>query len=125
MQALSVWLTYYGIAILALVFIVGCGPSDEDCLKDLDCAAKAEWRLEAEDACGPGIEAHARYGARWTDGFFGSKFPYVFLQRPEYETLRYTGDKIEFQNAFGAWSQMYYACVYDPVKKQAASIEVW
>ena len=29
------------------------------------------------------------------------------------------GDKIEFQNAGGAWSPMIYACTYDPNTKKA------
>lgn len=36
----------------------------------------------------------------------------------------YAGDKIEFQNAFGAWMQVNYRCIYDLKADRAINLEL-
>ena len=38
--------------------------------------------------------------------------------------LTYIGDKIRFQNGFGAWQDMIYECDYDPSTKSAMDVRV-
>jgi hypothetical protein len=98
---------------------------DEKCLRDLDCAAgKSDWFFDADAECAPYIEALAQYRAKWTEGFFENKFSHVGL-RPRYDSLRFTGNKVEFQNGFGAWQQMDYACFYNPLTKTVIDVKVW
>ena len=105
-----------GLGGLLLMVAMGCGPSEEECLRDIDCASgNGGWSAEAEVQCAPKIEARALYTSRWTEGFFDSKFERVALQPPDYETVKYSGNKVEFQNAFGAWVRQGYDCIYNPV----------
>ena len=108
------------------VFIMACETPAEDCLRDLDCLSeRTKWRLSAEKVCVPGIEARAQYNARWTEGFLGTKFDMVGLMPPDYDTVRYSGSEVEFQNGFGVWQQHGYSCVYDPVNDWALEVNVW
>ena len=38
-------------------------------------------------------------------------------------TLRYVGEKIKFQNSFGAWNYMIYTCDYDPAAKRVLEVK--
>lgn len=37
-------------------------------------------------------------------------------------TLTYIGDKIQFQNGFGAWQTHIYECDYNPATESALSV---
>ena len=114
------------LVILVVLVACGSGKSAKDCLKDLDCVAdKTDWWSGADARCASHIEARASYSARWTDGFLELKFDRVSLQPPEYQTLRFKGNKVEFQNGFGAWRRMEYVCFYDPIDQTVMSVEVW
>jgi hypothetical protein len=39
-------------------------------------------------------------------------------------TIIYTGDKVKFQNGFGAWQHMIYHCEFDPATKSIVDVEV-
>ncbi len=120
------WQLWVLSGVLVLMILAACGKSAEDCLQDLECVANnTEWRAEADVRCASEVAARAKYTARWTDGFLENKFSRVSLQPPEYKTLRFTGDKVEFQNGFGAWMRMDYACFYDPVEKTVVGVDVW
>lgn len=120
------WRICWLATLAILVVLVACGKSAEDCLKDLDCVAdKTDWWSGADVRCASHIEARASYSARWTEGFLEWKFDRVALQPPEYKTLRFTGNKVEFQNGFGAWRRMDYVCFYDPVDEAVIGVDVW
>ena len=47
------------------------------------------------------------------------------LRPPRYNALKFTGNKVEFQNGFGAWQRMSYECTYDPVDEVVIDVRVW
>jgi hypothetical protein len=60
--------------------------------------------------CAPEIERQAQYDVKWTDGFLRLKFEgYRWLDQAKH-SITYVGDRVMFQNGFGAWSPMIYEC---------------
>ena len=95
----------------------------EACKTDLKCWGEKH-ASRAFSACRDAIERHAKYQFEWTDGLFGSKFSRFSWKNKSDLTLIYVGDKIQFQNGFGAWQNMQYRCDYDPVNKKMLSVFV-
>lgn len=50
------------------------------------------------------------------------KFASFRWQGKEKSALSYVGDKVEFQNGFGAYQAMNYTCDYDPVHKRVLGV---
>jgi len=50
------------------------------------------------------------HSVRWTDGALETKFSKFRWADKEAATLTMVGDKVEFQNGFGAFTPMIYAC---------------
>ena len=74
--------------------------------------------------CKPLVESLAKHTYRWTDGWLDTKFPsYLVSNKGEPFVLTLVGDKIEFQNGFGAWSKMKYYCKYNVKTKKV--LDVW
>ena len=72
-----------------------------------------KYLYEAGMRCQSLVENLARYDFEWTDGMIGFKFPkYVGSTKQSY-VLTVTGDKIKFQNGFGAWQRKDYYCDYN------------
>ena len=93
------------------------------CRNDLQCWGDKHHRA-ATRACQPLIESMAAYDYEWTDGWLGSKLT-GFQWDPKTEGgIAYTGDRLKFQTAFGAWQRMAYWCHYDPTTK-AVRAEVY
>lgn len=86
---------------------------DEDCRKELSF-----WGEKATTAamftCPRHIERMARYDYEWTDGFLGAKFSHYRWRDIDNGIVTVIGDKIKFQNGFGAWSNMIYECDIAP-----------
>ena len=91
------------------------------CKADLQCWGDKN-AVDAELACGPAVERLAKYNVRWTSGALHMKFPSFRWQGKEKSALSYVGDKVEFQNTFGAYQAMNYICDYDPVHKVVLGI---
>ncbi|MDE2788832.1 MAG: hypothetical protein OXI81_00185 [Paracoccaceae bacterium] len=89
--------------------------SSEDvaCRQDLQCWGDKH-ALAATFACQPLIESLAKYAYRWTDGWLGAKLERFRWKDRKEGSISYTGDEVEFQNGFGAWSRMTYWCHYNP-----------
>jgi hypothetical protein len=81
----------------------GCAPDDLQCLGDNATVAAG---LRCDDP----IEARAKYAVRWTDGLFEPKFSRFRWTNKKGGGLTMIGDKVEFQNGFGAWAPMIYEC---------------
>lgn len=64
--------------------------------------------------CKKYIEKLAKYSFEWTDGIFETKFSKFKWKNQNLGYLTYVGDKIKFQNGFGAWQNMIYSCDIDP-----------
>ena len=71
-------------------------------------------------ACVDPVERLAEYGVRWTDGVLEPKFPmWDWHTRTSAERIvTYYGDKVEFQNSFGAWQPHIYECDVDILNRQ-------
>lgn len=77
----------------------------------------ADWlydtfRFNAEDACIPAVETLASWGYEWTGNFL-YRFESYSQHPSEPYVLTVHGQNMRFQNAFGAWQQVSYACSYN------------
>lgn len=86
---------------------------DATCRKDLQCWGDKH-SISAGVYCKDPVERLAKYTARWTDGTFETKFSHFRWLDQERGTLTFIGDKIEFQNGFGAYQKHIYECDFDP-----------
>lgn len=91
------------------------------CRKDLDCAGEA-YGIAAGVYCKSPVERLAKYTSRWTDGTFDLKFTHFRWLNKEQGTLTFVGDKIEFQNGFGAFQKHIYECDFNPENKQVLDV---
>lgn len=67
---------------------------------------------EANTYCANRVERLAQYDFEWTDGWLELKFPrYLPSEKPG--VIIYVGDKIKFQNGFGAWQPHIYVCEFN------------
>ena len=96
---------------------------ESKCRHDLQCWGDKH-NLAATFACQPLIEGMAKYDYEWTDGWLGAKLERFRWKDRKAGTLSYTGNKVKFQNGFGAWQHITYWCHYDPLSKSAeASVQ--
>jgi hypothetical protein len=88
--------------------------ADELACKD-DIKCWGEKNSAAADAyCEDAIEKLAKYSHRWTDGMLEPKFSHFRWLNKLESTITYVGDKIEFQNGFGAFQGYTYECDFNP-----------
>lgn len=81
-----------------------CTKSKLECAGDKNLAA-------ADVFCPPQIERLASYTVKWTDsGFFEQKFSGYRWRNEAGGEVTYVGDKVQFQNGFGAYVPMIYEC---------------
>ena len=90
---------------------------DAACRSDLQCLGD-KYSLKAASYCKDHIQNLSDYAHKWTDGLFGAKFPMFGWQSKANGIVRYHGDSIQFQNAFGAWVNHKYWCDYDTVNER-------
>jgi|GEM_PF-504591 len=95
----------------------------ERCKKNLQCWGDKH-SLRATYAGQDFIEKFAKYDFEWTDGMLGSKVSSFRWLDKNKSTLSYFGDKIKFQNGFGAWQNMIYQIDYDPINKRLLNATV-
>lgn len=115
------------VVIIAIAFKACAGGDDQKdeaataapkvdpatCRKDLACWAE-EKLVTASVHCKDPVEKLAKFSARWTDGTFDMKFSHYRWKDQERGIVTYIGDKIEFQNGFGAYQGHIYECDFDP-----------
>lgn len=83
--------------------------SDAECRLSLECWGERH-SIRAAILCDDHIANLARNNYEWTDGWLEPKFSrYRWNDRAAGE-LTYIGDKIQFQNGFGAWIIHTYEC---------------
>ena len=95
---------------------------EQTCRLDLQCWGDKK-ALEAIFACEDLIENLARYTHEWTDGILEPKFSKFRWENRSEGVVTYMGDKIQFQNGFGAWMPHRYRCDYDTLKKRVLNVE--
>lgn len=91
------------------------------CRSDLQCWGDKH-AIAAKIACAPEIEKLAKFSHKWTDGMMDTKFPRFRWANKDHTAVTYLGDKIQFQNGFGAMQNHFYQCDYDPVAKQVVGV---
>ncbi|EIC20853.1 hypothetical protein Thi970DRAFT_04520 [Thiorhodovibrio frisius] len=88
----------------------------EACKKDLQCWGDKH-TVMAGFRCDNHVERLAKYAFEWTDGFLEPKFSRFRWKSKESGVITYIGDKIRFQNGFGAWQNYVYECDLDPISE--------
>lgn len=94
---------------------------DATCKQDLQCWGDRH-SIGGGVRCKAPVEKLAKFSSRWTDGTFETKFSHFRWLDKNKGTLTLIGDKIEFQNGFGAFQKHIYECDYDPVSEQVLNV---
>lgn len=95
---------------------------EEDvCKQNIQCWGDKHL-LSATISCQPWVEKLAKYDHQWTDGWTETKFSRFKWYDPAAKTVTYIGDKIKFQNGFGAWQHMIYECDYDTLGQKVLNV---
>ena len=79
---------------------------------------------DATTDCKPAIEQQATLDVKWADGFLTPMFGRLAWGNDSHTQVRFIGDKVEFQNGYGAYTPMTYFCVYDTSAKKVISVDV-
>ncbi|WP_186415377.1 hypothetical protein [Pannonibacter sp. P2PFMT1] len=90
--------------------------NDAACGQNLKCVADKAW-AEASVYCQDYVERRAKFQFEWTDGFLERKFSRYRWHNAKEQQVTFIGDKVKFQNGFGAWQNMIYSCDYDTKTK--------
>lgn len=85
----------------------------EACKSDLTCWGNKNLG-EAGIQCDEHIEKLSAYSFEWTNGWLDQKFSKFRWLDQSNGDITYTGDKLRFQNGYGAWSNMIYECDFNP-----------
>jgi hypothetical protein len=94
---------------------------DEKCGADLHCFAEKH-SIEASFACRPYVERLAKNNFEWIDSWYEPKFSHYKWKDKKSQTVTYAGDKIKFQNGFGAWVLSVYACDYNVTSRRVVDV---
>ncbi len=76
---------------------------------DLSCLGNAG-AISAGVYCVREVEKLAKHDFKWTDGLLESKFDRFRWKDKESGVITYLGDKVQFQNGFGAFTTVTYEC---------------
>jgi hypothetical protein len=122
------------LAIIIAITVSMCTGGDEDkttekavkvdeaaCRKDLQCMGD-KFTVAVGVYCKDPVTRLAKYTSRWTDGTFEPKFSHFRWLNQEQGTLTFIGDKIEFQNGFGAFQKHIYECDFNPKTNQVLDV---
>ena len=69
--------------------------------------------INASFKCAPLIERLAQNNFEWTDKWYEPKLSHFKWRDKKHEVVTYAGDKIKYQNGFGAWVLSKYECDYN------------
>ncbi|MXY39025.1 MAG: hypothetical protein F4160_06620 [Rhodospirillaceae bacterium] len=101
--------------------LTGTESEFQKCRFDLRCWSERNLP-KAAIHCRRHIEDLARYDYEWTDGFLESKFSHFRWKNMSLGIVTYLGDKIKFQNGFGAWVPHKYWCSYDATQEKVLDV---
>jgi hypothetical protein len=85
---------------------------EAQCRQSLQCWGDRN-SLWAATLCDDAVERLAKYSHEWTDGWLDAKFTHFRWKDQGHGVMTYIGDKIRFQNGFGAWQPHVYECDLD------------
>lgn len=92
-----------------------CGEADLECWTSLV-------RFEASPACAKRIERLARYDVEWTDGWLEPLLTRMKWRDDDHTVITFFGDKVKFQNGFGAWQPHVYRCDFNIFSRQVVDV---
>ncbi len=95
--------------------------SNAECKKSLQCWGERH-SISATVRCQRYIEKLAKYSHKWTDGFLEPKFSHFRWKNRATGVVTFIGDKIQFQNGFGAWQNSIYECDFNPSTEQVLDV---
>ncbi len=96
---------------------------EADCRQDITCWGEEAHTYGTRD-CTNLVERMAKFDYEWTDGILEPKFSHFRWANQEDGTVTLIGDRIKFQNGFGAWTHMTYECDFNPSSKEVLDIRV-
>jgi DNA-directed RNA polymerase subunit RPC12/RpoP len=131
----------YGLVFVFFLIILGWGfwpdsdktkaekaakeaAAEAACRADLKCWGDKN-SATADVYCQEPIERTAIYSMRWTVGTYDPKFSRFSWLNKQAGTLKYFGDKAEFQNAFGAYIRVTYECDINPESHNVISVNTY
>lgn len=82
---------------------------EEICEKDRQCRLE-KYSFAAKSACQVVVEKLPKYEYEWVDGLMDQKFSEVRWSDFDAGIILVAGDKIKFQNGFGAYLNHRYGC---------------
>jgi hypothetical protein len=88
-------------------------PAGDACAQDLQCWGE-KYVVDASVQCVRPVERLAKYSSKWANGWLAPKFSHYRWKNRKKRIITYIGDKIQFQNGFGAWQDYIYECDFDP-----------
>ncbi len=91
------------------------------CKQDLQCWGEKH-SIAASVRCDSYVEKLAKYSFEWTDGMLEPKFSHFRWKNKDQAIVTYIGDKIKFQNGFGAWQNSIYECDYDTATESVLDV---
>jgi hypothetical protein len=97
--------------------------AEQDCLRNLQCIAD-RFSLRIQSTCRKAIERYAKYDFKWTTGVTTPMFSRLKWANNEKTAISYIGDKIKFQNGFGAWQNMIYTCNLNFEKNEITKVTI-
>lgn len=100
------------------------GRKDEACRNDLQCWGE-KGISTAHVYCKDPVERMAAHSVKWTDeGMFDHKFSRFKWLDQERGLVTYFGDKAQFQNGFGAYTNVVYSCDVDVANHKALKADL-
>lgn len=78
------------------------------CKADLQCIGD-KLSMTASFKCVDDVERLAKHSVKWTDGMLDAKFSH-FRWGAGKNSVTVIGDKAQFQNGFGAYTNVVYEC---------------
>lgn len=122
-----------GATALLVAIVAFKGPNPEavaaeaaheaKCRADLQCAGD-KFLVEAAVYCSEPVERQARHAARWTDATLEPRFSRFRWTAAPAGSITFIGDRVEFQNGFGAFTPMTYECDLNPETNQVLNVRV-
>jgi hypothetical protein len=104
-----------------IIFAIDCQDAFFSSLLELKCLGE-KFDVESTVACRPLVERLAKNDFQWTDGWLEPKFSHYRWGDKARGVVTYIGDKIKFQNGFGAWGYYTYQCDFDTRSKRVVDV---
>jgi len=105
--------------VILSIFLFGCNLTPKKNAENrTGNMYNAKWlndkhNIDGQVQCQKAIPKLGEFAHKWTDGWLDQKFMYYKQIVKEEGVLTLIGNKIQFQNKYGAWVSFKYYCDYD------------